>query len=612
MTRHNSEDDADEEEDTECEESDNVVEHSDRAESPKPATPEKQSSAAASAANTPFYTPEPEKENSVPVTKTPKTPMLQLENSAMMILSYTPAIGSRSKANIQKTPISGAKSGQRLNYLTPKNENVSVSGTPQKSKAGNSMYLIDLTTPTSGHSSFVCSPMLDTTASSVGTPKVGLIDLTTPSPKKVKTPASALKSTQQKTLLKSALKNASRTPRTALRMATGTPATPKAIPKISLNDTPTRSATSTRSNKTPASGSARAVSIRSRLETPISSKKQPDPDRKEPAPSTPTAVQTDQTKPKATPIMTTDELFDTLVGRQSVAKTYERKSTSPKKTPCRLVLAEDTSDMPKTDIDLWVESVVAAVTSPEPVNMDSIIRKPNRTTQVRSSQYSDITPHESFAEGSATASTSEVVDPQTENVAADVDSPDELDNMTDKPTIPNSSRRSETPLASKIARSLGNKRQTIGNFFTNIFGKLTVSPVTRISIADDSINQSGEEEEKRANGDDSDGSEEVYHDSETSHAADVAAEQPSESIASSPKLRQSLRDTRKFIGNAWTSLNTSRPQLDNTAEIDESLLLSDTYNESQSDAGNESDAVYDLTDLGSRPATAQPPMSAAK
>ncbi|XP_038116818.1 LOW QUALITY PROTEIN: proliferation marker protein Ki-67 [Culex quinquefasciatus] len=610
MTRHNSEDDADEEEDTECEESDNVVEHSDRAESPKPATPEKQSSAAASAANTPFYTPEPEKENSVPVTKTPKTPMLQLENSAMMILSYTPAIGSRSKANIQKTPISGAKSGQRLNYLTPKNENVSVSGTPQKSKAGNSMYLIDLTTPTSGHSSFVCSPMLDTTASSVGTPKVGLIDLTTPSPKKVKTPASALKSTQQKTLLKSALKNASRTPRTALR-GNWNARDSQSDSKISLNDTPTRSATSTRSNKTPASGSARAVSIRSRLETPISSKKQPDPDRKEPAPSTPTAVQTDQTKPKATPIMTTDELFDTLVGRQSVAKTYERKSTSPKKTPCPLVLAEDTSDMPKTDIDLWVESVVAAVTSPEPVNMDSIIRKPNRTTQVRSSQYSDITPHESFAEGSATASTSEVVDPQTENVAADVDSPDELDNMTDKPTIPNSSRRSETPLASKIARSLGNKRQTIGNFFTNIFGKLTVSPVTRISIADDSINQSGEEEE-RANDDDSDGSEEVYHDSETSHAADVAAEQPSESIASSPKLRQSLRDTRKFIGNAWTSLNTSRPQLDNTAEIDESLLLSDTYNESQSDAGNESDAVYDLTDLGSRPATAQPPMSAAK
>ncbi|XP_039448818.2 LOW QUALITY PROTEIN: mucin-17-like [Culex pipiens pallens] len=609
MTRHNSEDDADEEEDTECEESGNIVEHPDGAESPKSATPEKPSSAAASAANTPFYTPEPGKENSVPVSKTPKTPMLQLENSAMMILSYTPAIGSRSKANIQKTPISAAKSGQRLNYLTPKNENVSVSGTPQKSKAGNSMYLIDLTTPTSGHSSFVCSPMLDTTASSVGTPKVGLIDLTTPSPKKVKTPASALKSTQQKTLLKSALKNASRTPRTALLTATGMPATPKTIPKISLNDTQTRSATSTRSNKTPASGSARAVSIRSRLETPISSKKQP-----EPAPSTPTAVQPDQTESKATPIMTTDELFDTLVGRQSVAKTYERKSTSPKKTPCPLVLAEDTSDMPKTDIDLWVESVVAAVTSPEPVNMDSIIRKPNRTTQVRSSQYSDITPHESFAEGSATASTSEVVDPQTENVAADVDSPDELDNMTDKPTIPNSSRRSETPLASKIARSLGNKRQTIGNFFTNIFGKLTVSPVTRISIADDSINQSGEEEEERANGDDSDGSEEVYHDSETSHAADVAAEQPAdqESIASSPKLRQSLRDTRKFIGNAWTSLNTSRPQLDNTAEIDESLLLSDTYNESHSDAGNESDAVYDLTDLGSRPATAQPPMSAAK
>lgn len=604
MTRQNTEDGGDED-NVECEDSVNMVEHTKQAESPKPTTPQKSFSTTSSVANTPFYTPEPEKENSIPVSK---TPMLQLENSAMMILSYTPAIGSRSKANIQKTPISASRSAQRLNYLTPKNENISISGTPQKTKAGNSMYLIDLTTPNSGHSSFVCSPMLDTHGSLVGSPKVGLIDLTTPSPKKVKTPTSVLKSTQHKTLLKSALKNASRTPITTLRTATATPVTPKTVPKISLNDTPIKSAASTRSNKTPVRGSARGGSIRSKLE--ISNNLQPAPVRMEANPSTLAVVQLNLAESKEANIMTTDELFDTLVGRQSIVKTYERKSTSPKKTPCPLILAKDTNDMPKTDIDLWVESVVAAVSSPEPVNIDAIIRKPNQTTQVRSSQYSDITPHESFVEGTSLPSTSEVIDPETENVAVDVYSPDELDNMTDKPIIPNSNRKSETPLASKIARSLDNKRQTIGNFFTNIFGKLAVSPVTRISIANDSTNLPGEEEPN--NGEDSDGSEEVYHDSETSHAVDVSPKQTGDgSTASSPKLRQSLRDTRKFIGNAWTSLNTSRPQLDNTAEVDESLLLSDTYNETEPDAANDSfiDEVYDLTDLGSRTTKTQPPIT---
>lgn len=77
-------------------------------------TPRKLATPDVSKNNTAFYTPELEKENQTPVAvgKTPRTPKpltLQLENSAMMILSYTPVVGPRSKANVAKTPLSSAK-----------------------------------------------------------------------------------------------------------------------------------------------------------------------------------------------------------------------------------------------------------------------------------------------------------------------------------------------------------------------------------------------------------------------------------------------------------------------------------------------------------------------
>ncbi|XP_058821500.1 mucin-2-like isoform X2 [Topomyia yanbarensis] len=540
--------------------------------------------------NTPFYTPELDKENATPVTLR-KTPCVHLENSAMMVLSYTPTVGTRSK-NIQKTAWSSARKGQIDTYLTPKKENVSASVvTPLQSsnisKAGNSMYLIDLTTPGSCHNSYVCSPLRErnsSLSSSVGS-SAGLIDLITPSPKKVKAASSAVMRSTQKGLLKSALKNASRTPQTPIV------GTPKNVPKISIDDQMSKSLTYKKIGRTPMS--ATKSKIRRQIESPIVSKissKTPVSDRQEDVSKKACSSGGIKETPESEePVMTTDELFDTLLGRQSIKKTYGRKSESPKKIKSPLVIGEEASELPKTDIDLWVESVVA---SSETMDVDSLIKKPNRTTQIRSSQYSDITPHDSFIDGSNVP----VANEEQQECKTHL-STNELENMTDKPSFVQSSRQSHTPFTSKIVQSLGNKRQTIGTFFSNMFGKLTVSPVTRVSITDE-IKLSHEEVNLPEN--DSDGSEEVYHDSETDHYVEVAYQTENVETSSSPKLRHSLRNTRKHIGSALTSLNTSRPIMIEATEIDESLLLNDTC-----DADELAEGSYDLTDLSSRSTTAQ-------
>lgn len=575
-------------------------------------TPRKLATPDTSKNNTPYCTPDPEKENQTPIAvgKTPRTPknlVLQLENSAMMILSYTPVVGPRSKANVAKTPLSSAKKatpGLRSGFLTPKNDNNSTVATtlnsPNVSKVGNSMYLIDLTTPTSKNSSYVSSRSDQSFSSSAG-----LIDLTTPPSKKSKTPSSAIAKSSQKGLLRSALKNASKTPLSALRSryATGTP---KHVAKILLDDSVSKSPkTPAKSIATPASGFKSKT--RSQMGTPVQNQT-----FDSPAAACSREPQTPQEKgerggetetPKETPVMTTDELFDTLVGRQSIRKTYSRKSESPKKLPSPLVPAEGSSELPKTDIDIWVDSVVAAVTSPEPLDAESFMKMPNRTTQVRSSQYSDITPHESFTDAHTVAVATEMptTDESLEKTSLEevsaIITESELE-MHDKPN-PAWTRRSHTPLASKIVRSLGNKRQTIGNFFTNMFGKLTVSPVTRVSITDENCDEVTEDILDRSAEHESEISEEEYHDSESDQQVDVAGQ--SEDIKSSPKLRQSLRDTRKFIGNALTSLNTSKPTLDNSVDVDESLLLSETYDDNVANHSELVEENYDLTDLSVRP-----------
>lgn len=575
-------------------------------------TPKKLMTPDVSKNNTPFYTPEPEKENQTPVTigKTPQTPRTPaLENSAMMILSYTPVIGPRVKTNLQKTPLSKKKADTpqlRSGYLTPKNDNILVSNIAAKSqsvsKVGNSMYLIDLTSPaTANDSSFVYSQSDGSFSSSAG-----LIDLTTPPSKKLRTPSSTVAKSAQKGLLRSALKNASKTPLSGLRSRL-VKETPKSVAKIRLDEsiinTPTTPAKGQKRSRPTTPASTTTSKLRSQTRTPtvdslsISSKPE--------TPKTITNCQ-DETS-KETPVMTTDDLFDTLVGRPSIKKTYTRKSDSPKKHPLPLVSVEGSSELPKTDVDLWVESVVTEATSPPAEPLESFIKKPNRTTQVRSSQYSDITPHESFTDPHNAVP----VDPQEATNEKDVSVPlsdDELINMDDKPSIPHAARKSHTPLASKIARSLGNKRQTIGNFFTNMFGKLTVSPVTRVSITDENPSEAVEDLDHDNSEHESDGSEEVYHDSESDHPQEI--EKPTEvAMNPSPKLRQSLRDTRKFIGNALTSLNTSKLTMDNTAEIDESLLLSDTYEENVTNQTEAADEHYDLTDLSAIPDATQSNMS---
>ncbi|XP_058448286.1 uncharacterized protein LOC131428385 [Malaya genurostris] len=535
--------------------------------------------------NTPFYTPELEKENTVPM-DIEKTPTVHLENSAMMILSYTPIVGTRSKVNLKKTPLSSANKGSigmRSPYMTPKTENISTSNI---SKAGNSMYLIDLTTPGSGHNSYVNSPLRErnNSFSSVGS-SVGLIDLITPSPKKIKASSSAVMKSVPKGLLKSALKNASKTPRTPLV------GTPKNVPKIKIDDQPGIPDINRKISRTPVSTSK--SKIRRQIETPIVCKSQPvctvSSQEKE---NQNNCNEKDTTKSSLIAVTTTDEIFDTLLG-QSIKRTDSRKSDSSKSSGIPSIISKGGSNCPETEVENLVESA-SNVTTSKAMDVESAMRKPNRTTQIRSSQYSDITPHDSFVDGSTVAIADEEL-PECKDESV-ILSENELENLDEKPKIVSSGRRSHTPLTSKIVRTLGNKRQTIGNFFSNMFGKLTVSPVNRVSITD-----STELPEEKENGseNDSDESEEVYHDSEIDQEVNRIQQNADILMSSSPKLRHSLRDTRKFIGSALTSLNTSKSVMLETSEIDESILLNETYDENNIVEGS-----YDLTDLSSRPATA--------
>ncbi|XP_053691374.1 uncharacterized protein LOC128739898 [Sabethes cyaneus] len=573
------------------------------------------SSTVSSTNNTPFYTPEMGKENTTfPSAKSiSKTPTLQLENSAMMILSYTPTIGTRSKLNMLKTPTSSVKTFKKRESLRSNSENVSPFTraqsnnviTPAKSKAGSSMYLIDLTTPGSGYSSnYTCSPLRESNSSSQSAASFGLIDLITPSPKKSKLPSCAVPKSAQKGLLKSALKNASKTPRALV-------GTPKLAPKIIINDSVSKSVPSKKYDKTP--NNAYKFRVRNLGVSPVSSKPVSDVHaassiqvpkisafnqlRYSENVITANATLVSNNEAKEAPPMTTDEIFDTLLGRQSIKMTYTRKSKSPKKVhPPLIADANSSSELPKTDIDLWVESVVEATCS-KTVDVESAIKKPNRTTQIRSSQYSDITPHESFVELVTAASANPEYQEQesTNEMTSEVLNKSDLENLSDMPSISNPIRKSHTPLASKIVRSLDNKRQTIGSFFTNIFGKLAVSPVTKLSITDDK-QKLEQDDQEGVLGNDTNESEDVYHESETGFCENTR-HQAQNTVYSSPKLPQSLRNTRKFIGNALISLNTSKSVLDNTAEIDESLLLNETGSSNVENCLD--DDGYDLTDLSS-------------
>lgn len=570
----------------------------------------------------------------------------------MIILSYTPSLDTRSKANLRKTPLSAARQQctpkLRTPYLTPKNDNETVGVTPTQtpsiSKAGNSMYLIDLTTPNSGHSSFACSPSnVNRSLSFSKVSSMGMIDLTTPSPK---TPAglknkeksllkSALKSANKtnlsaakgsaigridlitpspktptllnnsiKGLLKSALKNASRTPLSVKRSnavnATGTPNinTTTTVPTIKIEEKRSSVATVINS-RTPVNISR--SKLRKEVKTPI----------KTPVPSNLTASSQQSTPKKSSDkfeqaeqkdlisTVSSDEIFDNLIGRQSVKKTYSRKSDSPKKTPSPLVIVEGSDELPKTDIDLWVESAVANVTSSEMLDIESVMMKPNRTTQIRSSQYSDITPHESLAGETS-------FDPNTEAASEDAvvsvtrDSiVDEIDKISDKPRILSSSHRMSHMLTTGRFESVENKRNTIGHISMNSYHKLTVSPVTKISIKDRNVLSEDSESRGEQNSNDSD-NECLMNDSEQGPGENEQLEQ---AVVCSPRINvSSLKETRKFIGSALTSLNTSISHANNTTGIDDSLLSIDAY-ETDGDNVEISKDKYSLIDLSAQPAT---------
>ncbi|XP_055637928.1 uncharacterized protein LOC129776363 [Toxorhynchites rutilus septentrionalis] len=595
-----------------------------------------------------FFTPEMNKENAETVMgkQSAKAVKLKLQNSAMIILSYTPTIDTRSTANVQKTPISTHKKFTptvRTSYLTPKNENVKVGVTPTPtiSKAGNSMYLIDLTTPNSGHNSFAFSPASSNRSLSCSQgPSVGLIDLTTPSPKALASlncnkknllkstprcaskmhPISATKDSPvrridlitpsprtpvansnngKKVLLKSALKNASRTPRSVKKTHVVNAAdlpnitSTKTVPTIRIEEKISTPIAPVMSSRTPVNISK--SKLRKEVNTPTGTMSSLNsiPSKQ---PSTP-EVSSDKfldAKTDENSVVTPDEIFDSLVGKRSITKTYSRKSDSPKKTPSPLVIVEGSDELPKTDIDLWVESAVANVASAGMLDIESVMMKPNRTTQIRSSQYSDITPHDSFVDESKEIPNKDAVPVTRDSIL------NEIDMMSDKPRIQTNSNRMSYMSSTDRCKYVENKRRTVGHLSSNAYHRLTVSPVTKLSIKNRNVlshegTKSADELEPGTN--------------ETEHlclsgSEDEPNERPEKSVESSPRINvSSLKETRKFIGNALTSLNTSISRADTTADINDSLLSTDPDHDDHDEHVELPNDKYNLTDLSIQPAT---------
>ena len=154
---------------------------------------------------------------------------------------------------------------------------------------------------------------------------------------------------------------------------------------------------------------------------------------------------------------------------------------------------------------------------------------------------------------------------------------EELKNVNDLPTCTRLNRNSCLPISTaQLTPQPTKSRKT---FSALDYNSLSVSPMSRVSIPEDPIIDLDLDSELSSL-DDHVNEDELLasSDSEPVHDIEILPAK-----VSTPQLRDSLRDTRKFIGSAFTSLNTSRPQLDLTAEIDESLLINE---EEEPDHGN--------------------------
>uniref|UniRef100_A0A182JSJ6 Uncharacterized protein n=1 Tax=Anopheles christyi TaxID=43041 RepID=A0A182JSJ6_9DIPT len=492
-----------------------------------------------------------EKEN---VTLRPEAPKLQ--TTGVMLTSYVSAVERRHLTC--KTPVSSP----RRTPLRHKNEKFDQTEMDEYlvniSNPHDSMHLIDLTTPVKSRRPSSVRKVFS--GKVVQSPRVlDAINLITPSPKKVnRTPISSkapAPATPKVALLKSAIKNsrihASDTKKTPLASSLSSKKTPNVKINTLRTDTP---------KVTPTSSKSSLVKLRKHL---ISSLNKQDPaDTK--APMMVSAALSQHSTPVHVPITSVITLKD-----DHVSPTHQQSKQA---------------DVPEYE-NFMIENVEktavenAAVVVPI-FDVQSVIKKPNRTTQIRSAKYSDVTPHESFMDGVTPAAAV----PSEENTLmlhADnsVSVPsntlqEELNNLSDLPTSIHPHRNSCLPNTTmQFSPQPSNSRKTISAVNYN---SLSISPMSRVSIAEDSI------KETDVNDLDSETSslDEIVNEDELLASSDSESVHEIEPMVGevgvrTPQLGHSLRDTRKFIGSAFTSLNTSRPQLDLTAEIDESLLLND-------------------------------------
>nr|XP_049461374.1 titin [Anopheles coluzzii] len=429
----------------------------------------------------------------------------------------------------------------------------------------DSMHLIDLTTPIKSRPPSAVRKVFSGKVAQ--SPRVlDAINLISPSPKKVNRTPNSVKavapSTPKVALLKSAIKNsrihASDTKKTPLASSLSN----KKTPNVKIN-----SSVRTDTHKvTPISSKTSAVKLRKHL---ISSLNKKD------SSGTPVPIITAEapTDPNTTPIP--------IVTTETVSKhsTPVPESIPRDQQSLQSVIPEYKDEIIANVVDTGVEDTAVVIPM---FDVQSVIKKPNRTTQIRSAKYSDVTPHESFMDGVTPA----VVPPEDNALVlhADINEPvrsntlnEELKNVNDVPTCTRLNRNSCLPISTaQLTPQPTKSRKT---FSALDYNSLSVSPMSRVSIPEDPIIDLDLDSELSSL-DDHVNEDELLasSDSEPVHDIEILPAK-----VSTPQLRDSLRDTRKFIGSAFTSLNTSRPQLDLTAEIDESLLINE---EEEPDHGN--------------------------
>ncbi|XP_035892982.1 titin-like isoform X2 [Anopheles stephensi] len=441
-------------------------------------------------------------------------------------------------------------------------------------------HLIDLTTPPA-KTRATSSARKALSSKAIQSPRLlDVVNIVTPSPKKIsRTPISlrSTTSTPKTTLLKSAIKN-SRAHEPSPKKTPLTSGFAKKTPNVKLN-TP-------RSNTpklAPVSGKSSTPKARKHLMSSLNEKKGvPMYKTDSPVP----IISLEESSKHSTP---------TLTKRQGTAATPKRTVCG---TPKGQLLERCNIQQPASVVTSANTDNIGEVECPsvEPIiDVRSIIKKPNRTTQIRSAKYSDITPHESFADGLMPIAS---IPPEETVIVFQAESSvstpsnilqDELKCVSDMPSNVNPNRNS---CSSAIAPFFSDASQKTRKTMSDFSSRLPASPLRPLSHYKliqsnlDSIDVSTKDTKAHpaiiVSEDDND-------ENELLAESGMTQSLQNDSIPTTPELRHSWRHTRKCIGSAFTSLNTSRPQLDLTAEIDESLVLTE-----DEEAVPENNQLYNL------------------